>query len=309
MLKIKFLFLFFTAFSTLAVSAQNAPKPLPKTISGGVVNSKAVNLPKPEFPAAAKAVRATGAVNVQVTIDENGDVISAAATSGHPLLRDAAVQAAKQAKFSPTLLSGQPVKVTGVIVYNFALAENFENEVGALSVSMLLAMLRMSTADADFAQMDKHFQLQEMFNDLQHEFSEYKELAVLKNFKQMTPAKRLETINDLTTAVKSELNAAGAWQFSLGEQFGEFLTRFMLAVQGEDFAPEKIDQAALKLNLSKMKELTASAPADFPPAVLDKFKELAAFADKEPLLAQENLESLLMKFMEIVQTISPDADK
>ena len=95
------------------------PKPDPKTISGGVVNGKATNLVKPPYPAAARAVRAAGAVNVQVTIDENGNVISASAVSGHPLLRAAAVQAARSSKFSPTMLSGQAVKVTGVIVYNF----------------------------------------------------------------------------------------------------------------------------------------------------------------------------------------------
>lgn len=95
------------------------PKPVPKTISGGVVNSKATNLAKPPYPPAARAVNASGAVNVQVTIDESGNVVSAVATSGHPLLRDAAVRAARSSKFSPTLLSGQPVKVTGVIVYNF----------------------------------------------------------------------------------------------------------------------------------------------------------------------------------------------
>jgi protein TonB len=91
----------------------------PKTISGGVLNGKAIDLPKPSYPAAARAVRASGAVNVQVTVDENGDVISANAVSGHPLLRASAVAAARNAKFKPTLLSGKPVKVTGVIVFNF----------------------------------------------------------------------------------------------------------------------------------------------------------------------------------------------
>ena len=95
------------------------PKPVPKTVSGGVVNSKATNLVKPSYPPAARAVKASGAVNVQVTISESGSVISASAVSGHPLLRGAAESAARSSKFSPTLLSGQPVKVTGVIVYNF----------------------------------------------------------------------------------------------------------------------------------------------------------------------------------------------
>jgi len=90
-----------------------------KTVSGGVLNGKAISLVRPEYPPAAKAVRATGAVNVQVTIDENGNVISASAVSGHPLLRSAAVTAARASKFSPTVLDGQRVMVTGVIVYNF----------------------------------------------------------------------------------------------------------------------------------------------------------------------------------------------
>jgi TonB family protein len=88
-------------------------------INGGVLNGKALSLPRPPYPPAAMAVRAEGPVVIQITIDENGDVISAAAVSGHPLLRAAAVEAARAAKFSPTLLSGQPVKVSGVLTYNF----------------------------------------------------------------------------------------------------------------------------------------------------------------------------------------------
>jgi TonB family protein len=99
--------------------AKPTPRPVPKIVSGGVVNSKATSLVKPAYPAAARAVRASGAVNVQVTISESGSVISASAVSGHPLLRGAAEAAARSSRFSPTLLSGQPVKVTGVIVYNF----------------------------------------------------------------------------------------------------------------------------------------------------------------------------------------------
>jgi TonB family protein len=88
-------------------------------ISGGVLNGKAVSLPRPAYPAVARAARASGTVTVQVTIDESGKVIAARAVGGHPLLQQAAVQAAYGARFSPTQLSGQPVKVTGVITYNF----------------------------------------------------------------------------------------------------------------------------------------------------------------------------------------------
>ena len=98
-----------------------APKPTPPRapVSGGVLNGKAISLPKPAYPPIAKAAHASGTVTVQVLIDENGNVVSAKAVSGHPLLQAVAVGAARQAKFSPTKLSGQPVKVTGVIQYNF----------------------------------------------------------------------------------------------------------------------------------------------------------------------------------------------
>jgi periplasmic protein TonB len=88
-------------------------------ISGGVLNGRAISLPKPPYPAIARQAHASGTVVVQVTIDENGSVISARPVSGHPLLQAVAVAAARQARFSPTKLSGQPVKVTGVITYNF----------------------------------------------------------------------------------------------------------------------------------------------------------------------------------------------
>lgn len=106
-------------------STTKAPPPPPRIerdrrpVSIGVANGKAIDLPKPAYPAAAVAVRASGAVNVQVTIDESGKVISAKAVSGHVMLRRVAEQAALRARFTPTTLSKVPVKVTGVIVYNF----------------------------------------------------------------------------------------------------------------------------------------------------------------------------------------------
>jgi TonB family protein len=84
-----------------------------------VLDGKAVNLVKPAYPPAARAVGAKGEVKVQVVIDEEGNVISASAISGHPLLQPAAVAAARATKFSPTKLSGIPVKVSGIMVYNF----------------------------------------------------------------------------------------------------------------------------------------------------------------------------------------------
>ena len=93
------------------------------TLESGVINGRAVSKPAPPYPLVAKAARARGTVAVRVVVDEQGNVVSAFATSGHPLLQAAAVEAAKQAKFTPTLLSGEPVKVAGLITYNFVLEQ------------------------------------------------------------------------------------------------------------------------------------------------------------------------------------------
>jgi TonB family protein len=90
-----------------------------RPIQGGVLNGKAASLPTPEYPAIARAAHASGDVQVKILIDEGGNVIEAEAVSGHPLLRAAAVSAAREAIFTTTRLQGEPVKVSGVLVYNF----------------------------------------------------------------------------------------------------------------------------------------------------------------------------------------------
>lgn len=96
-------------------------KPVPRVISKRVINSEALSLPKPPYPALARQIRIQGAVSVQVLIDETGRVVSAKSIAGHPMLIAAAQRAALEARFSPTLLGDQPVKVSGVIIYNFVL--------------------------------------------------------------------------------------------------------------------------------------------------------------------------------------------
>jgi periplasmic protein TonB len=97
------------------------PPKTPRVISEGVITGQAISLPQPAYPAMAKQTRVQGRVSVQVLIDEQGRVVSATAVDGHPFLAAAAQKAALQARFRPTLLSQQPVKVSGVITYDFKL--------------------------------------------------------------------------------------------------------------------------------------------------------------------------------------------
>lgn len=103
------------------VTPTAAPREKIRIVRGGVLNGKAVVKPVPVYPREAKEAKAAGMVAVEIVVDEEGRVVEAKAVSGHPLLRQAAVEAARQARLSPTLLQGKPIKVTGVLTYNFVL--------------------------------------------------------------------------------------------------------------------------------------------------------------------------------------------
>ena len=100
--------------------APEAPK-TPKVVHRNIINGSAISLPRPIYPPAAKQLGIQGVVSVQVLIDESGKVISATPVGGSPFLRAEAQKAAYQARFSPTVLNDQPVRVSGVITYNFVL--------------------------------------------------------------------------------------------------------------------------------------------------------------------------------------------
>jgi TonB family protein len=89
------------------------------SITGGVLNGKAIRLVQPKYPAAARKSHDSGQVKVQIVINEIGNVVSAQALNGPESLKEAALAAAWQCRFTPTFLMGQPVKVSGVIIYNF----------------------------------------------------------------------------------------------------------------------------------------------------------------------------------------------
>jgi TonB family protein len=101
------------------------PRPSPsddpgnRAVNAGVLNGRAINLPKPAYPPIARQARASGQVAVQVLLDEGGNVLSARATSGHPMLRAPAEAAARQSRFNPVRIGDRSVKATGILLYNF----------------------------------------------------------------------------------------------------------------------------------------------------------------------------------------------
>lgn len=97
----------------------NVPS-LPSLEPYEVLNGRAVKLPKPDYPQVARDLRLSGTVIILIEIDETGNVISASdMCQGPPYLSESCIKAALKSRFTPTKLSGKPIKVKGVIQYNF----------------------------------------------------------------------------------------------------------------------------------------------------------------------------------------------
>jgi TonB family protein len=118
-----------TAISTISVAGgantatANTAAPKKVSVSGGVLQGNAIKKAQPPYPPIAKAAKASGPVQVQIIVSEEGKVMEANAISGHPLLRDSAVEAARKWEFKPTELSGAAVKVQGTLTFNYTLAD------------------------------------------------------------------------------------------------------------------------------------------------------------------------------------------
>jgi TonB family protein len=111
--------LLFVLSNSVSYAQETSKSARVKTFSGGILNKKAIEKPVPIYPHAAGVARVSGLVVIHVIVDENGRVETATAVRGHPLLRSAAIDAARLARFAPTRVSGNPVKVSGILLYRF----------------------------------------------------------------------------------------------------------------------------------------------------------------------------------------------
>ncbi|MGH9754868.1 MAG: energy transducer TonB [Blastocatellia bacterium] len=112
----------FGSLEMMQVGTADEPPPMPTSpvrVSTGVIQSEALTRVHPIYPSIAKQINASGDVQVEIVIDEQGRVISAKAISGHPVLRSAAEDAARKWTFKPTLLDKKPVKQPGVLTFKF----------------------------------------------------------------------------------------------------------------------------------------------------------------------------------------------
>ena len=217
-----------------------------KVISLGVMNGKAINLVKPEFPLAAKAVNVRGLVNVSILIDEKGLVIEAKAVSGHPLLWTNSVSAALKSTFEPITISGNPVRVRGIIVYKY-ISDTFNwLEIGnALGETVFTKML-----PTDF---EEEKQMYEQYLTADYE----NELLIYQNLRAMIENKLID-------------NKKNLWLF----QVGVFLKKFQANHSNDkDWKDDVIE----------LKNLVANSPENASQALSSKLKNLLNLAENPRL--------------------------
>jgi TonB family protein len=105
-----------------AEAARNAPPPPPEFVNLGVISSaNATKMVTPVYSVIAQRSQVEGKVVVDLELDENGDVVSAKAVSGHQMLRQSAEDAAKRSKFKPATFNNRPIKSKAQIIFNFSL--------------------------------------------------------------------------------------------------------------------------------------------------------------------------------------------
>lgn len=273
----------------------------PKQISGGILNGKATNLVKPPYPAAAKAVRASGAVNVQVTIDESGNVISATAVSGHPLLRAAAVEAARSSKFSPTMLSGQPVKVTGIIVYNFVLPKEPTQpresaKLIPLGLAMFLTAMKDLPGNEESAQILRNLAA-ELPAAMKAEKSQFDKLARAKSTKEKS-----KIVDEIIDSIRKDLTGADAWMIDLGIQWGGAIGE-AFKITDSEYSRER--QNFIK-NLQGMNWLLESPPKDISEETIDKIRAIASYNDETDAITSEFISDFFKASFDFIEYMVND---
>lgn len=308
----KAVFFLITILLLTSVASVSAQKKVVKSISAGVLNGRALSLPKPEYPVEALKAKLTGKVTIQVVIDETGNVISAKAIKNleHVSLCNAAEVAALKAKFSPTTLSGRPVKVTGTIEYNFVAESSNEEKLKVLGVATFLSVLRAFASDLE--KTEEIFETKDLVKETLSDFPKFAvELSPLTELKGLSVSKRLEVIDKAFAAIASKLDEPQKWQLEVGRNLGDifgYTMNFMASADGPGDL-YKLDDASIKLKLNTIRDLTLSTPQDFPRDVLQKVKALCALSEKETLATPEAQKEFIDKIGELVETISPEATK
>ena len=246
-----------------SATSHKSPKNNPKSkiISAGVVNGKSVNLINPEYPVMSRVLGVRGSVQIQVIIDESGCVSETTALSGHPVLIPAALRAAKLSSFFPTLVGDTPVRVYGVIVYNY-----LPNSMNWLELGF--------------------------FSDSYESIMEYlpvsfdRERKLLEQSKALSYSERQNILGDVLNSVSADLTSdqKNLWLFSIG--------RNLKALKNQVWEREGRKRILLELG-----DHMESVPTEASPHLTIRLTELIAEPDYKKL--SQHLKELEDRFFDL----------
>lgn len=278
-------------------------KPTPKVINGGVLNGRAISLPMPENTNEARALKTSDTVNVEVTIDEKGNILSALAVSGNPVLRESAEQAAWEAKFSPTIISGKPVRVSGIIVYNY-IAENDPSFQLKLSKAEKVRMLGVGMTLYTLNKIGSEPDLESAAFDMAVSIEDLAEiLKPLKNLQGLSKIQKVEVTGSVISNIEKNVSGSDMWQLEMGKHLSAIT--FEMYKYKESGFKGSVDEENLQNKLLKIKEMTFSAPAEIPADFLDGIRKVAASADSPNTPAEEKLVSAALKILQLFGQVIP----
>lgn len=233
----------------------------------GIYSPKAVYLGRPKYPAIARSVRASGQVSVKITIDEKGNVVAAEATTGHPLLRPAAVGAALESKFLPMTVGGKAVRTTASITFNFSASERQPSweEIGSNLVTLINGRPPVSAGTVPkgiiWQGLDEEYKT----------YASFQESEVIDD----KPQRAGRLLNTLRFKLKDR--PIDVWYLNLGAVMGG------LSQSAGKFGGGQL----FNKYLDKLGELVKNAPADFPPKRLEAFAETIKKVREKELSREE----------------------
>ncbi|MGB7202065.1 MAG: energy transducer TonB [Pyrinomonadaceae bacterium] len=316
---IAIVFLSFSVFNCVAQIApskagteQTTPTPSPaKIISGGVLNGKAIDLPKPTYPEAARAEKIGGSVRIKVIIDEVGNVADASVLSGDILFAKSALQAARLARFSPTLLSGQPVKVSGVLEYNFVpessgiVPWSDRDKVWALGV--LIAVFRSENSeliDYVLSEDDGDNFAKDLASEIPPEL--ISEKALFDELKSANKKEQPAAVYKILLAAKKTLEPEQKWQTEVGEKIGDSVLEFVRVFELVKSGNDSVDTSKLAAHLKQINDLLPATPKTTPQNTVSMFKSFAAFSNAPNLGSATKLNELWVEFEKMFKVLDDD---
>lgn len=252
----------FTALAILTLTTfAQTEHPRPRSISGGVLNDRAIERIDPEYPEIAKESGAEGDVVIEVRISENGDVISAEGISGPPLLIPAAVEAATRTRFRPLEFEGRPIVTTGVIRYNFVYKRvNWHGFAKAISATYAYDNLELRPV-AEYLTAEYETEKQQL-------------LALDRDPR----IERHRVIKSVMSAIRARLQGRNLWYYDLGVA----LTDVMLPLRTHE-----VDRQKLKAALAGLNMLQAAIPEDVSPRDIEGVRILTEFRIGETQSSEE----------------------